>query len=506
MPRPATSQWEFGDLFSGARPAEPAAPAPAARTLFSVTEITRQVKGLLEGRFGDVWITGEITNLRSQPSGHAYFTLKDAAAQLACVLFRGVTGVARGLLQDGACVNLGGELTVYEARGQYQLLVRAVEARGEGALMAAFERLKRRLEAEGLFRPERKRPLPRFPRCVGLVTSPAGAALRDVLSVVRRRHPGLELILAPCRVQGAGAAEEIAAAIRRLNAYAVAEREMEEEARTGKGAEGRFGGGSISFSPSPLFPRSTSIPEAILVTRGGGSLEDLWAFNEETVARAIAESALPVVSAVGHEIDFTISDFTADLRAATPSAAAELLTAGYVAARGTLADDVTRLRRAMAGRLAALTRDVGGPTQRLERRHPRRQLAERAQRLDEARERLARATAGGLRGRRVSAGEFARRLARLRPGLRLAKLRDELTRRLGEFNPLAARGVAARRERLAVAEARLRLLSPDAVLARGYSITLEADSGRVLRDAREVPAGSNLRTRLARGEVRSRAE
>lgn len=500
MPRQASSQWEFSDLFSGTRPVEP---VPPARAVYSVTEITQQVKGLLEGRFGDVWVTGEITNLRSQPSGHAYFTLKDAGAQLACVLFRGVTGVARGLLQDGARVNLGGELTVYEARGQYQLLVRAAEAHGIGALMAAFEQLKRRLEAEGLFRSERKRPLPRYPRCVGLVTSPAGAALRDVLSVVRRRHPGLELILAPCRVQGAGAAEEIAAAIRRLNAFAAAAREM-EQGRMGE--EGRADVGTGSSAPFPLFQPASPAPEVILVTRGGGSLEDLWAFNGEVVARAIAASAIPVVSAVGHEIDFTISDFVADLRAATPSAAAELLTADYFAARDAVAGGRVRLHRTAAGRVAGLADAVAGWRRRLERRHPRRQLAERAQRLDDAFDRLGRATTSGVRRHREAAAELARRLARLRPASRLIRLRDELVRRIRELTPRAARELAVRGERLAAAEARLRLLAPDAVLARGYSITFDAASGRVLRDAAEAPAGTRLSTRLARGEVRSRAE
>lgn len=501
MPRQATSQWEFDGLFSGTKPP---APVAAARSVLSVTELTRRVKDLLEGRLGEVWVTGEITNLRAQPSGHVYFTLKDAGAQLACVLFRGVAGVARGLLQDGARVNLGGELTVYEARGQYQLLVREAEAQGVGVLMAAFERLKCRLEAEGLFAPERKRPLPRFPGCVGLVTSPAGAALRDVLSVVRRRHAGLGLLLAPCRVQGAGAAEEIAAAIRRLNAYAAGAQQEKEQRR--KGEEERSGDNSISPAPFPLFPSASSAPDVILVTRGGGSLEDLWAFNEEVVARALAASALPVVSAVGHEIDFTISDFVADLRAATPSAAAELLTANHVAAREAVADWLIRLPRLAAGHLEARREAVAGRAQRLERRHPRRRFAERVQRLDDAGERLARAAAARVRERRVTALELTCRLSRLRLTARVIRLREELLRHWRELAPLARRDLAARHERLAAAETRLRLLAPDAVLARGYSITFDAATGRVLRDASDVPAGTRLRTRLARGEVLSRTE
>src|SRR5882724_3368544 len=280
MNRTAKTQWDFGELF----PVE-----QIARRVLSVSELTWQIRRLLEQHVGRIWVTGEITNLRNQTSGHLYFTLKDANAQLSCVLFRGELQVNRSLLEDGRKVNLQGELTVYEARGQYQLRVTAVELQGVGALQVAFEKLKQKLHTEGLFAQERKRPLPRFPRRIGLVTSPTGAAIRDVLHVIQRRNPALEIILAPCRVQGDGAAREIAEAIRMLNEF-------------------------------------NSSLDLILVTRGGGSLEDLWAFNEEPVARAIFESKLPVVSAVGHEIDFSIADFVADVRAATPSAAAEIIT------------------------------------------------------------------------------------------------------------------------------------------------------------------------------------
>src|SRR6266404_6329228 len=236
MAKPVKSQWDLGELF----PPEGRQPQ---RKVLSVSELTGQIRRLLEDHVGRVWVTGEITNLRAQSSGHIYFSLKDASAQLSCVLFRGETGLDRSLLQDGRKVTLQGELTVYEPRGQYQLRVTAVELEGVGALQAAFERLKQKLKAEGLFAPERKRPLPKYPMRIGLVTSPTGAAIRDVLHVVQRRNPSLEIILAACRVQGEGAAEEIAAAIRLLN----------------------------EFNQLDL----------ILVTRGGGSLEDLWAFNEE---------------------------------------------------------------------------------------------------------------------------------------------------------------------------------------------------------------------------------
>ena len=284
MPKQTTSQWDFsGELF----------PPEATRRVLSVSELTADIRRLLEKQIGQIWVTGEITNCRAQSSGHVYFTLKDAAAQLNCIVFRTDALANRAALQDGRKVILKGEMTVYEPRGQYQLRVLAVELQGVGALQAAFEKLKEKLAAEGLFALDRKRPLPRFPQRIGLITSPTGAAIRDVLHVAQRRNPSLEIIFVPCAVQGPGAAGEIAAAIALLNQW--------------------------SHVPGRKL-------DVILLTRGGGSLEDLWAFNEEMVARAIFNSALPVVSAIGHEIDFTISDFVADLRAATPSAAAEILT------------------------------------------------------------------------------------------------------------------------------------------------------------------------------------
>src|SRR6266403_83853 len=262
MSRPVKTQWDFGELFATQPPqsARPAAPLPAQtsrpdRKILSVTEVTSQIRRLVEQQVGQIWVTGEVTNLRAQSSGHIYFTLKDASAQLSCVLFRGETQVDRALLQDGRKVTVQGDVTVYEPHGQYQLRVTAVELQGVGALQAAFEKLKQKLKAEGLFAQERKRPLPRYPQRIGLVSSPTGAAIRDVLHVVERRNPGLEIILAPCRVQGDGAAAEIAASIGLLNGFSAA--------------------GELDL---------------ILVTRGGGSLEDLWAFNEEAVARAIFES------------------------------------------------------------------------------------------------------------------------------------------------------------------------------------------------------------------------
>src|SRR5438874_5351622 len=325
MSKQSKSQWDFGELF----------PAETTRRVLTVSELTTQVKRLLEKSIGLLWVTGEVTNLRVQSSGHIYFTLKDANAQLNCVLFRGEAMENREILQDGQKLIVQGDLTVYEPRGQYQLIVRAVELQGVGALQLAFERLKRKLQAEGLFAPERKRSLPKYPQRIGLVTSPTGAAIRDVLHVIQRRNSGLEIIFVPCRVQGEGAAEEIAAAIRRLNEFAQSVESLN-----------RLIVESEDGSTVQRFNDSTHL-DLILITRGGGSLEDLWAFNEEAVARAVFESAVPVVSAIGHEIDFTICDFVADVRAATPSAAAELIV-----------PDVVDLRRRIDGCERAVSREL----------------------------------------------------------------------------------------------------------------------------------------------------
>src|SRR6266704_1596245 len=264
---------------------------PQTSKVFTVAELTRAIRGVLETKLGAVWVQGEISNYKLHPSGHQYFTLKDQRAQISCVIWRDTIAPQRQALVDGTQVQVYGTVTVFEARGQYQLNIQILQPRGVGLLQAKFEALKRKLEAEGLFAAERKRPLPKFPRRIGIVTSPSGAAIRDMVNVLRRRAPWLQILINPVRVQGSGAAQEIAVAIREFT--------LPNEA----------------FAPLDL----------IVVTRGGGSIEDLWEFNEEIVARAIFNSAVPIVSAVGHEIDFTICDFVADLRAPTPSAAAELI-------------------------------------------------------------------------------------------------------------------------------------------------------------------------------------
>jgi len=463
MPRQSKSQWDFGELF----------PAEATRRVLSVTELTAQIKRLLEGQIGQVWVTGEITNFRLQSSGHMYFTLKDASAQLQCVLFRGEAVSNRELMQDGQHVTLQGEVTVYEPRGQYQVRVTAIEFRGVGALQVAFEKLKQKLSAEGMFAPERKRPLPRYPHRIGLVTSPTGAAIRDVLHVIRRRQPGLEIVLAPCRVQGQGAAAEVAEAIRLLNEW------------------NRLPMGSLDL---------------ILVTRGGGSLEDLWAFNEEVVARAVAASALPVVSAVGHEIDFTICDFVADLRAATPSAAAELITEGAFASRKFVATAAERLDQAVRRAMEAIRDDLDRLRQRLERVHPCRRINERLQRLDELQTGLLRCVKSGLETWRVRGQSLFQRLSLVKPSRILVRRRESVVRLEQGLTDRTRAHLICWWNRWAAAETRLRLLSPLNVLDRGYSITANAATGHVIRSAEEAKVGMHLRTRLKSGEIRSVVE
>jgi exodeoxyribonuclease VII large subunit len=468
MGRPAKSQWDFGELF-------PQEARAARRKVLSVSQLTAQIRGLLEQQVGQVWVSGEITNLRLQSSGHIYFTIKDAAAQLSCVLFRGELNVNRALLQDGRKVTLQGDLTVYEPRGQYQLRVTSVELEGVGNLQAAFERLKHKLQAEGLFAAERKRPLPQYPRRLGLVTSPTGAAIQDVLHVIDRRNPALEIILAPCRVQGDGAAAEIAGAIRLLNEFSA-----------GRRAEPAL--------------------DLILVTRGGGSLEDLWAFNEETVARAIFESALPVVSAVGHEIDFTISDFVADLRAATPSAAAEIITEGVFASRQFVAEAGVRMRQLALQYLDDREEELAMARQRLGRLHPRRRFNDCLQRLDELQSALWRSVKQGARQQRLAWQNLSDRLARVRPAAWLDQRREALRLADRRRRELGAYRAREWRHRLDALQSRLRLLGPEQVLARGYSITLDAETGSVLRQASGLKPGQRLKTRLKAGEVLSRVE
>ena len=452
------NQWDFGELFS----------KEETRQVLTVSELTTRVKRELENSIGQVWVEGEITNLRRQSSGHMYFSIKDASTQLSCVLFRGTRTTQKELIEDGQKVVLQGELTVYEARGQYQLVVRSVEMQGLGALQIKFEKLKASLSEEGLFDAVHKRNFPKIPERVGVVTSLSGAALQDVLHVIRRRQPSLQIVLVDSRVQGKGAELEVVKGIEWLNSWSRTE---------------------------PL--------DLILITRGGGGLEDLWAFNEEVLARSIFSSKVPVISAVGHEIDFTISDFVSDVRAATPSAAAEVITAGAVAIKERLSNTADRLRRLVIRRSEYLQEQLETTTHRLDRCHPRRQLQQKMQRIDELHDDLLRAAHSLWRGNQQKWINLNDRLLRLSPeqvmdrhSERMEQLRDRmksnLTRRVG----FAVQHIAGLSDRL-------RLLGPDNVVSRGYSITRDMQTGAILRSVNKVQSGHKLKTRVADGEIES---
>ena len=444
----------------------PFAPVETSSVL-SVAELTQRIANLLENGIGMIWVEGEISNLRRQASGHLYFTLKDESAQLSCVLFaRAASGQAKLALRDGLQVQLYGQISVYQPRGQYQLVVRLAQPKGEGVLQARFEELKRRLAAEGLFDQERKRPLPRFPRRIGVVTSPTGAAIRDFLNVLHRRHPGLRVVISPVRVQGKGAAAEIAAAITELS--------------------------SVSDAIGLL--------DVIVVTRGGGSLEDLWEFNEEVVARAIAASAIPVMSAVGHEIDFSIADFVADLRAATPSAAAELLAADGAELLARCRSLVARIgREALAGMERHRAQEFRLTSSSLFR--------ETLRRVDEARQTSDRmeVSLSDLLERRLEQLSTSLATARIRfasahPGQQLAQTRQRLSGFGGDLQSHVHHRLQQDQGRLALTQAALSALSPEATLARGFSITRDAH-GKVITVANQVCPGDKITTRVAVGEI-----
>ena len=454
------------DLFSQPPPPpRKSTPDPALR-VWTVAEITRTVRKLLEGAFDEVWVQGEICNFRRQSSGHCYFALKDETALLSCVLFRSYVP-AHLPLADGMLVQARGRVTVYEARGQYQLSVTLVQPAGAGALLARFEALKRKLDAEGLFDPARKRPIPRDPACIGVVTSPTGAAISDFLNIARRRAPWVRIVINPVRVQGVGAAAEIAAAIREFN--------------------------------DPVFGDQFDV---LVVCRGGGSMEDLWAFNEEIVARAIAESRVPVISAVGHEIDFTIADFVADLRAPTPSAAAELALPDRAAMLRTLDQARARLLRSMEGIMEYHRRRFDDAARSAVFRYPQRLLQDRVQRLDAA---VALIAAGRERALRTSRERLNGLLANLRqhrPDQILALRRFALQGQERKLLAATSAALAAKVNRVARLDGVLRVLSPDATLARGYSITTDA-AGKLVRKAVALQPGESIRTRFADGTVDS---
>jgi exodeoxyribonuclease VII large subunit len=439
----------------------------AERAVFTVAELTARIKDRLEDAFPAVWVEGEISNLRLPSSGHAYFTLKDDLAQLRCVLFRGRGRRVRFAPEDGLQVLVFGGLDVYAARGEYQLVVELMEPKGLGALQLAFEQLKRKLEAEGLFAATRKRPLPRFPRTIGIVTSPTGAALRDMLHIIGRRFGDLRVLVAPVRVQGEGAAIEIVEALRNLGQVADL--------------------------------------DVVIVGRGGGSIEDLWAFNDERVARAIAASTAPVISAVGHETDFTIADFVADLRAPTPSGAAELVVREKLAVIGALVDLYDRLKQAVRSRVEQCRERALFLARRRVLTDAARALRDRHRRVDELTARLRTATRTHHRhvAHRVALATNA--LSSLHPLARISHGRAVLGQLRGRLVAAGGHSIKASRHRFGASLGRLESLSPLAVLGRGYSLT-RFPSGAVVRRAAETHPGAVIEILLHEGSLDARVE
>jgi len=436
------------------------------KTILTVSRLTALIRGVLEENFEQVWVQGEVSNLSFPSSGHLYFTLKDADAQLRCVMFKGAVKNLKFRPGDGMGLIVRGRISVYDQRGEYQLICEYLEPQGVGALQAAFEQLKERLAKEGLFDEARKRPMPRFPRRLGVVTSSTGAAIHDILNVLKRRFASLEILLYPVRVQGEGSALEIARAVEDMN---------------------RLG-----------------LVDVLIVGRGGGSLEDLWAFNEECVARAVHRSRIPVISAVGHETDWTICDFVADLRAPTPSAAAELVIASTDELRGQLESLGHRLRLTMETRLRSLESRLESLRRALH--DPSTMLGHLGQRVDDLSERLARALENTVKLRRDLYYRQNQLLLFNSPIQAVADARQRLRQLLSDAEHLLVSRLESLKRQFGGNAARLEVLSPLSTLSRGYSIATRIVDGRVVTNAAQLMAGDRLRLRFQRGEAVSVVE
>jgi len=438
------------------------------RSVFTVSALAREARLLIEDHFQTIWVEGEVSNFRRPGSGHWYFTLKDAAAQIRCAMFSGRNRAIRPEPKDGARVLLRGRLSLYEPRGDFQFIAEHLEPAGEGALRAAFDALKLRLAAEGLFATERKRPLPALPRRLAVISSASGAALRDVLHVIQRRYPVLEVILLPVAVQGAGAEADVLDALARV--------------------------GQLD-------------PDLVLLTRGGGSLEDLWTFNLETVARAVAACPVPTVSAIGHQTDFTIVDFVADVRAPTPSAGAELITPDRQELLLRLGNASARLQRALGGDLRQHQRQLLHLRARLT--SPRTRLQQRMQRADELDERLRRAMENQLSRRASSINALARTLQLIQPGRLLAREGERLHQLRGRLDAATARDLRRRQDTMQAAVRTLQAISPLATLARGYAVLSEPADGQLrttVTSIRQTQTGQRLTAHLHDGALALRVE
>ncbi len=440
---------------------------PVPEGILTVSALTSLIKGTLAEAFPAVWVKGEITGFKRYTSGHFYFSLKDAGAVLGCVMWKGRTGRLAFEPQDGLEVEAFGAISVYEPQGRYQLVVDEMRPAGVGALLLALEQLKQRLAAEGLFDPARKKPLPRYPARIGLVTSPVGAAVRDLVKVLRARWPSVGIVLAPVRVQGEGAAAEIAAAIERFNRY------------------GRV--------------------DLLIVGRGGGSLEDLWAFNEEPVVRAIAASRLPVVSAVGHEVDVTLADFAADVRAATPSNAAEIAVPSRAEVAARVEQWRARVERAARQGLEARRRLLEKLTSQYGFRRQQDVIGMQQQRVDEWLDRLHDAIRFVLERGRERLEEIAARYGLREWPRTLEARREELDDMREQLDGAVVQATLARRTRLAALADRMRALSPRLVLERGYCL-VHAPDGSLVRAAAGLEVGTSVTIEFARGEADARVE
>ena len=443
------------------------ATGPAARPTLRPHQLNTLARDLLEGSFPSIWVEGELSGVARPASGHLYFTLKDERAQVRCAMFRMKAQYLRFPPRDGMQVLVRAKLTLYEPRGDYQLVLEHMEEAGEGALRRAFEALKSKLEAEGLFAEGRKRPLPRFVRRLGILTSPSGAVIRDIQSVLSRRWPTLEVELLPVPVQGATAAPTI---IQTLRAAYAAKRH-----------------------------------DVLLLARGGGSLEDLWCFNDEALVRAIAASPVPVVSAVGHEVDFTLADFVADLRAPTPSAAAELLVPDRTEMLARVDHLQSRLQRRMVQALDRARQRADHAGLRLHGEHPQRRLERGRDRSEALRLRLAVAWSARLAKKRDALERLSKRLAPQAPAMRLQRLRQRLALLGARQDTALRRQLQARLGLLRELGRGLHAVSPLGTLGRGYAI-LQTDHHRAVRRADEVAVGDTLRARLAEGGLRLRVE
>ena len=438
-------------------------PPPDEPQISTVQTLVSEIRQRVEGKYADLWVAGEISNLRPAPSGHVYFTLKDRDAQFPVVLFRRQAQLLRFRPKDGDEVHVRGRVSVYESRGQLQLIAETMELRGAGALQLAFDRLKARLLAEGLFDAARKKPLPTFPKCIGLITSPSGAVLRDIIHVGRRRHAALSLLVYPAAMQGPNCAAQVAAGIRWFN-------------------------------------RHPEKADLILIARGGGSAEDLAGFNDEALARAIAASALPVVSAVGHETDFTIADFVADLRSPTPSAAAEIVTAAQHRVEERLEALFRRAKRAIRYHLLDLRQRYARLSAEQVLARLRDAVLRRDQRIDDLRFRLEAAAQRRLRAPSERLAALTARLHRQDIRVRLARAHQRLAAANATLQRASNLIITRRSTQLAYADARLQSLSPLAVLDRGYALVY-SQQGVLLRNANEARPGEQIRARLATGDL-----